>query len=142
MTNPRRIAKRRKPRGIVLVAVLVVFTIGLTLFGIWTHAALAQHRRLQTDYMRLQTARLAEAGVRRAVLRRNSDSQYEGEVWQVAADAFGGSRTAQVRIQVKQTANNGAIVYEAMAQFPATVERRAQVTKRIEVLSSVMGEAQ
>jgi hypothetical protein len=140
--NSNHFRKCRKRRGIVLIAVLVVFTIGLTLFGIWTHAALAQHRRLQTEHMRLQTARLAEAGLRRAVLRRASDPQYEGEVWQVPADAFGKSRTARVTIQVNQSAGNRAMIYEAVAQFPASAKRRAQVTKRIEVPSSATGEGQ
>jgi hypothetical protein len=141
MTNRRRIPKRRTPRGIVLVAVLVVFTIALTLFGVWTHSALAQHRRLQMDQMRLQTARLAEAGVRRAVLRRKADPQYDGEVWQLPKNALGRSRTAQVTIDVIPTANNGALVYEAVAQFPASSDRRAQVTKRIEVPGSATGES-
>ena len=142
MMKPSIVSRRHRKRGIVLVAVLVIFTISLVLFGIWTRAALAQHRRLQMDQMRLQTVRLAEAGLRRAVLRRQADPQYEGETWQVPADALGGSQLAQVIIKVNQTANAGATVYEAVAQLPAGAERRMQLTKRVEVPSSTAGEVQ
>src|SRR5688572_21202298 len=87
-------------RGMVLVAVVVVFAIALALFGVWTKSALREQQRIRNQQFRLQAVRLAEAGVRRAVARRAGQSQYEGETWHVSAEMLDKSHDANVQIRV------------------------------------------
>ena len=47
----------------MLVAIIVVLSISLTLFGIWARAVLRERTRLASQQFQLQAARLAEAGV-------------------------------------------------------------------------------
>src|SRR5687768_5893813 len=88
------------PRGFVLVAVLVVFAISLTLFGVWARRAVGQHRRSRVEQVRLQAIRLAESGVRRAIVRQSADRNYKGEKWSVPPGVLDKARGAEVRIRV------------------------------------------
>jgi Tfp pilus assembly protein PilX len=127
-------------RGIVLIAVVALFAISLTLFGVWAQAAVAHQKRLRSQHYRSQAVRLAEAGVRRAVARRLADPQYEAEAWRIPAAMLDTSNAAEVRIRV--TAGEAAVtlLYEATAEFPAGAMRRAQITRRIEAIKPATGD--
>src|SRR5215208_4672367 len=87
-------------RGVVLIAVLVLFAVSLTLFGLWSQAVIREHSRLATQQFRVQAVRLAEAGLRRAVSLRANDAKYAEEVWSVPATQLDKTHAAQVRIHV------------------------------------------
>jgi Tfp pilus assembly protein PilV len=123
--------------GFVLVAVVVVLTISLALFGVWARAAVQQHRRSRNEQMRLQAVRLAEAGVRRAMARRAADPAYNGETWLVDGRELDSVHAAEVRIGLAQSADATALGFEATAEFPAGMAHRAQVTKRMEIPNTV-----
>jgi hypothetical protein len=135
--NRNRIAASR--RGIVLIAVVALFAISLTLFGVWAKAAVDQQTRIRSHQYRVQTVRLAEAGVRRAVARRLADPQYETEVWRIPAGLLGTAHAAEVQIRVAPGGTAGTLLYEATAEYPAGVARRAQITRRIEILNPAAG---
>jgi type II secretory pathway component PulK len=120
-------------RGIVLVAVVVVFAISLMLFGLWARTAVQQQQQMRSQQYRAQALRLAEAGMRRAVARRAADSQYVEEVWQIPAQLLDQINSAQVRIRVTNEDGADKISYEATSEFPAGAVRRAQVSRRIEI---------
>jgi len=124
----------------VLVAIIVALAISLTLFGVWAQSAVREHRQLATGQLRLQAQRLAEAGVRRAIARRASDSQFEGETWSVPADALDKTHAAEVRIQLAPNSDANAIRYAATAEFPVGAIRRVQITKTIEVPNPISDE--
>lgn len=124
-------------RGIVLIAVVALFAISLTLFGVWAQAAVRHQQRIRNQQFRVQAVRLAEAGVRRAVARRLADPQYETEVWRVPAEMLDKSHAAEVRIRVAAGGAAGTLQYEATAEFPAGAVRRAQITRRIETINPV-----
>jgi hypothetical protein len=136
-----RQAKTRKPvasrRGIALIAVVALFAISLTLFGVWAQAAVRHQQRIRNQQYRAQAVRLAEAGVRRAVARRLADRQYETEVWRVPSEMLDRSHAAEVRIRVAAGGASGAVLYEATAEYPAGAVRRAQITRRIETINPV-----
>ncbi|HEY3395518.1 MAG TPA: hypothetical protein VGK58_22645 [Lacipirellulaceae bacterium] len=140
-SNSPRQAKTGKPvasrRGIVLIAVVALFAISLTLFGVWAQAAVRHQQRIRNQQYRVQAVRLAEAGVRRAVARRLADAQYETEVWRVPAEMLDRSHAAEVRILVTAGGAAGTLLYEAIAEFPAGGVRRAQITRRIETINPV-----
>ena len=117
----------------MLVAIIVVLSISLTLFGIWARAALRERTRLASQQFQLQAARLAEAGVHRAIERRAADPQYQGETWSVPADQLDKTHTAEVRIRVEPNGSANTTRIEATAEFPAGAVRRAQITKSTEL---------
>lgn len=125
----RRRASRK--RGVVLIAVLVLFAVSLTLFGLWSQAVIREHSRLATQQFRVQAVRLAEAGLERAVSLRANDAKYVDEVWSVPATQLDKSHAAQVRIHVTPASGTGGIRYEATAEFPVGVPRRVQITKSL-----------
>src|SRR3954447_22092828 len=84
-------------RGIVLVAVLVLFSISLTLFGLWSRTVVRERNSLATRQFRIQTDRLAEAGLQRAISMRATDAKYADEVWSVPATELDNTHAAQVR---------------------------------------------
>jgi hypothetical protein len=121
----------------VLVAVIVVMSISLTLFGIWARAVLRERTRLASQQFQLQAARLAEAGVHRAVERHAADPQYQGETWSVPADQLDKTHSAEVRIRIALSPGANTTRIEAAAEFPAGAVRRAQITKSTELPSPV-----
>jgi len=123
----------KRKRGVVLIAVLVLFAVSLTLFGLWSQAVIREHSRLATQQFRIQAGRLAEAGLQRAVLLRANDAKYVEEVWSVPATQLDNTRAAQVRIHVAPTSDSGGIRYEATAEFPVGVPRRVQITKSLTI---------
>jgi hypothetical protein len=143
MSNTRRKSMRDRPQlertGFILVAVVVVFTISLTLFGLWAKSAIAHHRQVRGEQLRLQAVRLAEAGVQRAIGRRAADSDYSEETWTVPAEALGGAHAAEVRIRIEPKGDGSAWDVAATAEYPAGTLRRAQITKHIEIPNPVPG---
>jgi Tfp pilus assembly protein PilX len=137
-------AKRQRTastrRGIVLIAVVALFAISMTLFGVWAQAAVREQQRIRNQNYRAQAVRLAEAGLRRAIARRLADPQYESEVWRVAAEMLDTSNAAEVRIRVAAGDAAGSVLYEATAEFPAGAVRRAQITRRIETTNPATGD--
>jgi type II secretory pathway component PulK len=125
----------KRPRGVVLVAVLVVFVISLSLFGVWARRAVAQHRRSRVEQVRLQAVRLAESGVRRAIARQSVDNNYKEEKWNVPAGVLDEVRAGEVRIRIKTQNVGGDLHIAATAEFPLGAARRAQVTRQIKVFN-------
>jgi Tfp pilus assembly protein PilX len=121
-----------RPRGFVLVAVLVVFAVSLTLFGVWARAAVAQYRRARVQHVRLQATRLAEAGIRRGLARQRLERNYQEETWSVPARVMDPSRAAEVRIRIVPR-DDSSLRFAATAEFPVNVLQRAQITKQIEL---------
>jgi type II secretory pathway component PulK len=127
---------RRTPaarKGFVVIAVVVVFALSTALFGVWANAAIRAHRQLANLQLRSQAVRLAEAGVRRAIVRRRADPRYDDEVWSVPAAELGRNQSAEVRIRVTAADNGGSLHVEATALFPLGTPRRAKITKHVEI---------
>jgi hypothetical protein len=131
VNNMKWRARRRKRRGFILVIMIVLFAICATLFTLWARSAVHEQASLVGEGRRLQAGRLAEAGIARAVARRAADPQYDGETWSIAAADLAGLRAAEVQIRV--TPAEDATRVEATAVYPVETERRAQVTRRLEI---------
>jgi hypothetical protein len=120
----------------VLVAVLVLLSVSLVLFGLWCRAAIRERRTLSTEQYRSQAERLAEAGLERAIALRASNAQFTEEVWSVPAAELDKAHAAQVRIRIAPTTNASGNRYEATAEFPAGATFRAQITRSVEIPES------
>jgi type II secretory pathway component PulK len=124
-------------RGVVLIVVVVVFTISLSLFGLWAKAAIKQHQRSRQQQLRLQAVRLVEAGVNRAIARRAASDEFREETWVVPADELDRLHTAEVRIRITHKDNGSALSVEATADFPAGVTRKVRITRRVDLPQTV-----
>jgi hypothetical protein len=113
----------------VIVAVIVLFVISLTLFGIWAQSTVREHHRLRNRQGQLQATRLADAGLRRAAVQLRTDPQYTGEIWAISSDTLGGSGAADVRISILPADGRSPGRIEAAATYPAGASRRVQVTR-------------
>jgi len=123
-------------RGIVVVAILVVFSVSLLLFGLWSRSVVREHRSLSNQQFRIQAERLAEAGIERGIAARKANADYAEETWPVPAAQLDKTHAAQVRIRVTSTSNAGNIRYEATSEFPVGALHRAQITKSVEIPAS------
>jgi Tfp pilus assembly protein PilX len=125
--------RRAQPDGFVIIAVIVVFAISTTLFGVWASVAVRSHRQFANRQLRVQAVRLAEAGVRRAIARRQANPRYDNEVWSIAAADLGQGQAAEVRIGITPAADAARLNVEATAEFPVGAVRRATITKQVEI---------
>jgi type II secretory pathway component PulK len=133
-----RISSRREPQGVALVTVIVAMAIALTLFAIWGRSVVQQHRRAAARQHQLQAARLAEAGIRRAVALRAANPQYNEETWTIPREAFGGGHSAEVRIRVMPAEANSTR-FEATAEYPSGTPHRARASRHIEITATPTG---
>ncbi|HEX3599195.1 MAG TPA: hypothetical protein VHU84_03580 [Lacipirellulaceae bacterium] len=126
---------RARPRrsGIVLIAVLVMLTVSLTLFGIWARQAVLNQGRLDMQQRRTQAVRLAEAGIKRALALRAADSTIEEQTWSVPPSQLDQKHAGKVQITIAPGGTEGALRYQATAEFPVGDIRSVQVTKSIEL---------
>jgi hypothetical protein len=123
-------------RGVVLVAVIVLLSVSLTLFALWSRAVVREQSRLRSRHYRLQAGQLAEAGLRRAVAMHATDADYSDEVWSVPASELDKTHAAQVRIRVAPMSDAGGNRYEATAEFPVGALQRVQITRSVEIPNS------
>ena len=128
----RRSGYTRAPRGVALIVVIVTISISLTLFGLWARNIVRDHRRVENHYFRAQAARLAEAGLKLAIARRAANPEFQEETWSIPAESLDGTHAATVQIRIQPTDDAETLRYEATAQYPTGMERRAQISKRIE----------
>lgn len=129
---------RHGNRGFVLVAVVVLLALSMTIFGVWAKSAVQEHRWLDSEALRLEAGRLAEAGVARAIARRANDSQYANEVWKIPADELASHHAADVQIRI--TPSGSALRVAATAEYPAGAVHRARITKQVEISNPAPGD--
>ncbi len=77
--------------------------------------------------------RLAESGVRRAIVRQSANRAYTEETWSVPAGVLDNVRAAEVRTRVVPTGDSSKLRIAATAEFPLGAVQRAQVTRQIEL---------
>ena len=127
---------RHGRRGIAMVIVIALFAICLTLFGLWARQIVDEQRRLTSQQNRMQAIRLAEAGVLRARTQLASDLTFTKDNWSVPASMLGGTHSGDVRIRVHPADESGSARCEVIAEYPADVLRRAQITRQFAVRPS------
>ena len=82
--------------AMVLASLLVASMLGLALIK----TVLLHHRQMQIVGRQQQCFWLAEAGLQRAVQKLAHSSDYEGEKWQIPAEALPHARPAVVTIEI------------------------------------------
>ena len=88
--------------AIVLASLLVASMLGLAL----VKTVLVHHHQMQVIGRQQQCFWLAEAGIQRAVQKLAESPDYEGEKWEVSADALPDARPAVVTIEIGKVAGS------------------------------------
>ncbi|MBW3539489.1 MAG: hypothetical protein KY476_04395 [Planctomycetes bacterium] len=113
---------------VAMLAVMLTTSVGLSL----ARMALARHRQVRGEQLRLQAEWLAEAALERAAARHAVDENYTGETWDVAWPELRRGRTGRVMIEIDLPADGASERrVRVMAEFPAGVPERARVRKNV-----------
>lgn len=131
----RRQKQRVRRRGAALLVVIIVLTMGSLVGATLLRMAFVQRRQLLNERLRTQAARLAEAGVQRALVKHAADAAYTGEVWNVEVPRREASTPAEVAITVEKTAASPEPTLTVVAEFPKGATYRARI-RRVLTLST------
>lgn len=127
-------------RGVTTVAVLICFVVLALVVASLVKLGVAYRDQVRTAERRLQAEWLAEAGVDRALARLSHDADYEGETWEIPADALGepSAQTAEqgpaavVLIEVERPkGRDGGWVVRSRADYPPDPPRRVRVSREV-----------
>ena len=130
MIHPTSKHPQSRP-GFVSVVLLVVLVVLLMIAMSLLRAGLAQRDETRMEERRVQAGLLAEAAIRRAIHRLESDPDYTGESWAVDARALDSADAASVRIDVERSRDNPSRrTIRVRADYPLDEPRRVRCTRR------------
>ena len=124
----RQPGNKQQRAAVVLIAVMTCLAVAIAIVGSMTQRVIRQRRQLVVQQQHHQTQWLVESGAERAAHRLAERADYEGEVWQLAADQLGGDHSAEVAIHVTTHENQTASV-RVVARYPAQSIRAVQQSK-------------
>ena len=117
--------------GFAAVVVLVALAVAMALCGAWLKSAISSARQQRLVEDRVQTAWLAEAGVRRGAARWSADADYAGEEWQLSGEDISQRAGALVIIRIEPIEDEpNQVQIVARARYPHA-SPRVRVTKRV-----------
>jgi len=131
-------------RGLTTVAVLICLVVLGLMIGVLVKLGVAYRDQVRTAERRLQAEWLAEAGVDRALARLAQNADYEGERWEIPADALGSpdAKTTEkekppeavVAIEVKRPKDQGGgPIVRVTADYPPAPPRRVRASREVVV---------
>jgi type II secretory pathway pseudopilin PulG len=131
--------QHRQQRGTILIGVLTCLLIVSGLAVAMVKSALTARKAVRSELQQAQTQFLLEAGIQRAVDKLSRDTDYQGEIWELPAEALESVRNpppqpltqnhsgegdsnrsilASIEIQVT-TSDEGPFQVTVVAQLPA-----------------------
>ncbi|CAN5872511.1 hypothetical protein BH23PLA1_BH23PLA1_14560 [soil metagenome] len=136
MTILNNFPGRRGAASIVALAGLVLLAM---IAAAMLRAGVARRDNAAVEESILQTDWLVEAGLERAFAQLTADPDYEGETWEIPAEALG-DRGALVRIKVETKADRKPLTVHVEADYPADSPRRVRMARRF--LVNLEGDAE
>ncbi len=130
--NRRRRDRHPARRGAVLIMTLVCLALATIIGGVLLRWVVMEHKLLASQAHESQARWLAEAGLERAAARLQSDAEYAGESWQIAASEMPSGHAARVELRIEAVEGEPrrrSIVAEAA--YPTDAADPARVRKRI-----------
>lgn len=122
-----RSSRRGAVTVVVLLATLIVFSIGLTML----ETTLRERERTLQFEQRQQSTWLAESGIERAAAKLQSDPAYSGETWTVEKDALEGSESGVVTIQVTPEEDGDRRIVSVVADYPNDPHQKIRTSRKI-----------
>jgi hypothetical protein len=92
----------------------------MAIIGTMLKAALTARRQLHTERDVRQTELLLQAGFDRAASKLATDSEFDGDAWELTADEIVGRGTARVTTKIEPADTSGNPVWQihVVAQYP------------------------
>ncbi|MBD3672560.1 MAG: hypothetical protein HUJ26_03445 [Planctomycetaceae bacterium] len=112
---------------VVLLAMLIVFSIGLTML----ETTLRERERTLQFEQRQQSTWLAESGIERAAMQLKSNPDYEGETWTLNQQELGGSDDGVVTIKVTPEENSDRRLVTVVADYPTDPHQHIRTSREI-----------
>jgi type II secretory pathway component PulK len=109
----------RPQSGTILICVLTCLLIVSGLAVAMVKSALTARKAVRTELKQAQTQFVLEAGIQRAVDKLSRDPDYQGETWDLPAEALNDVAPASVEITVKTPADDPSPTVSVVAQYPA-----------------------
>ena len=132
--NPLPEGEWTKPRGAILIVVLVCLMLATAMFVLVVRQALTQRQAMEISQRCLQASWLAEAGLERAAARLAADPKYAGETWTLSAAELAAGEGGVVKIEVKAiTDRPERRLVRVQADYPDAPEHRCRQVKEIVV---------
>lgn len=125
---------RGRPRGAVLIMVIVCLFVLTIVFGVLVKLAFAERKQARAAERRLQAIWLAESGLERAWAKLSASGAYLGETWEIPAESLRSRDGAVVRIVVERVdGDSRRRRVTARADFPREGPSRARETRTTEI---------
>jgi len=112
---------------VVLLATLIVFSIGLTML----ETTLRERERTLQFEQRQQSTWLAESGIERAAAKLQSNPEYSGETWTLDKEELGGSDEGTVTIKVVPEDNSDRRIVTVVADYPNDPHQLIRTSRKI-----------
>lgn len=112
---------------VVLLATLIVFSIGLTML----ETTLRERERTLQFEQRQQSTWLAESGIERAAAKLQSNPEYSGETWTLDKEELGGSDEGTVTIKVLPEENSDRRIVTVVADYPNDPHQHIRTSRKI-----------
>jgi type II secretory pathway component PulK len=122
---------RNRRRAAALIAALVALVIVTSILGSMLLGSLAIGRQLHAERDRRQCELLLQAGVDRAAVRRQHETDYRGETWTVPAPDIIGAGNGQVTIRIESGSSSAAQKLHVVAEYPTGSERSVRRSRTI-----------
>ena len=119
----RRLRRSHRRSGMVLIVALVCLLILTSIIGTMLQTSLRSRRQLHSQRDLVQCELLLQAGLNRAAFRLSGESDYEGETWNVPAEALVGSGGGQVTIEATRESDDEPWKVRVAAEYPIGSER-------------------
>lgn len=135
MREPFRVSTGHTRRGgAVLVVALICLLLVTVLAASLTRTVLLQREQVIRDEWRLQAEWLADAGIDRAVARRNADPEYAGEEWRPEWNDSGPLGDVRITLAGEESVDGELTVrISVTADVPPDTTDRARVQRTLEI---------
>ncbi|AMV39810.1 hypothetical protein [Planctomyces sp. SH-PL62] len=124
--------RRTRRRGLTSVAVLILLFVIALISAELVRLGVAYRDRTSSNERAMQADLLADAGVDRALARLSAEPGYQGERWEIPADALDAAAVVTIRVETNPT-GGGARVVRVQADYPPDPPRRARSSREVDV---------
>lgn len=119
--HPQHRNRRQKPprrKGIVLFVVLVCLLVITIMVGTMLKGAIRARRQLRAERDLRQTELLLQAGIDRAFVQLNQETDYQGETWEVSVQNQSDKNDGRVVIQTTHDSETNPLQVHIVAEYP------------------------
>ena len=115
-----------------MLVTIVCIGVALVIFTAVLRLSFMERRSVEAQTWKAQAAWLVESGLERAAARLAADPDYQGETWQISAEALGAKSGAVVEIEIQNVPEQPQRrAVRVRADYPDDPQHRARQTKQL-----------